>query len=114
MDKLGSPSSHLTCDAIIEVYKYGHSKKSGSRNTLIALHENHKDLQVLKSELRKKYGLLIDARRWLIGDFNLELGICDNRGGMSGKVYIASSQQEWENLRTKVYSGMGQYILLGK
>ena len=57
---------------------------------------------------------LIDARRWLIGDFNLELGICDNRGGMSGKVYIASSQQEWENLRTKVYSGMGQYILLGK
>ena len=104
----------MTCDAIIEVYKYGHSKKSGSRNSLIALHENHKDLQVLKSELRKKYGLPIDARRWLIGDFNQELGICDNRGGMYGKVYIASSQQEWENLRTKVYSGMGQYILLGK
>ena len=69
------------CKCHFDFSKLQISKFLGS----IALHENHKDLQVLKSELRKKYGLLIDARRWLIGDFNLELGICDNRGGCLGR-----------------------------
>ena len=98
----------MTYDAIFEVYKYGYSKKSGSRKTLVALHEDHKDLNILKNELCKKYGLLANAQRWLIGDFDLEIGICDNRECVSGKTYIASSQLEWENLRTKVYNGMWQ------
>lgn len=111
---LQASDTYLTCDAIVEVYKFGHSKQSGSRNTLVALHESHKDLHSLKSDLRKNYGLLTDAKRWQIGDFNIEIGICDNRDGASnaGKTYIASSQMEWENLRTKVYSGMWQCTLL--
>lgn len=99
----------LTVDTAIEIYQYGHSKKSGSRNTLFVLLDKHKDLSVLRKALRKEYGLTTDARRYQIGDFNIEIGVT-----CSEKAYMANTQTEWQNLRTRFYSGTGQYCLLGE
>ena len=86
----------LTIDTAIEIYQYGLSKKSGSRNTLFVLSDKHKDLSVLKKALRKEYGLTTDARRYQIGDFNIEIGVT-----CSEKAYMANTQTEWQNLRTR-------------
>ena len=99
----------LTVDTTIAIYQYSHSKKSGSQNTLCVLSDKHQDLSVLKKDLRKEYGLTTDARRYQIGDFNIEIGVT-----FSEKGYMANTQTEWQNLRTRFYSGKGQYCLLGE
>lgn len=68
----------------------------------------HQDLCALRKDLRKEYGLTIDAR-YQIGDFNIEIGVT-----CSEKTYMANMQMEWENLRTRFYSGSGQYSLIGE
>lgn len=89
-------SSKLTVDTTIEVCKYSHSKKSGCRNTLFVMSDIHQDLCALRKDLRKEYGLTTDARRYQIGDFNIEIGVT-----CSEKTYMANTQMEWENLRTR-------------
>ena len=96
------PTVNLKCDATIEVYKYNHSKRSSLRHTVVSLSEKHSDIQTLKKDLRSEYGLSSDARRCQIGDFNID------------KTYIASSQTEWQNLMSILYSGIGQYSIIGK
>lgn len=78
----------------IEVYKYGHNKRSCLRHTLVAMREAHKDLSALKLDLRKDYGLTSDARRCQIGNFNINIGVSDE-----SKTYMATTQMEWENIR---------------
>ena len=102
-------SLKLTADAAVEVYKYSHTKKSGSRNTLFVMSDKHRDLCALKKDLGKEYGLTTDARRYQVGEFNIEIGVT-----CSEKTYVANTQTEWENLRTRFYSGTGQYCLLGE
>ena len=80
----------LTVDAATEIYQYGHTKKSGSRNTLFVLSDKHQDLSALKKDLRKEYGLTTDARRYQIGHFNIEIGVA-----CSEKAYMANTQTEW-------------------
>ena len=87
-------SSKLTVDTTIEVYKYGHSKKSDCRNTIFVTSDFHRDLCTLKKDLRKEYRLATDARRNQIGDFNIEIGVA-----CSEKTYMANAQTDWENLR---------------
>lgn len=72
-----SSGSGFSCDANIEVYKYGHSKRSWIRHTLVAMREVHKNVAALTSDLRKEYGLSSDARRCQIGNFNIEIGVSD-------------------------------------
>jgi len=103
------PTAHLTCDATIEIYKYNHNKRSSFRHTLVSLSEKHSDLQALKKDLRSEYGLSSDARRCQIGDFDIDIGV-----SREDKTYIASSQTEWQNLISRLYSGIGQYNLIGK
>ena len=79
----------LTVDAAIEIYQYGRTKKSGSRNTLFVLSDKHQDLSALKKDLRKEYGLTTDARRYQIGHFNIENGVT-----CSEKAYMANTQTE--------------------
>ena len=99
----------LTVDAAIEIYQYGHTKKSGSRNTLFVLSDKHQDLSALKKDLRKEYGLTTGVRRYQISHFSIEIGVI-----CSEKAYMANTQTEWQNLRTRFYSGTGQYCLLGE
>lgn len=99
----------LTVDTTIEIYQYGHTKKSGFRNTLFVLSDKHRDLSALKKDLRKEYGVTTDARRYQIGDFNIEIGVT-----CSEKAYMANTQTEWQNLMTRFNSGTGQYCLVGK
>ena len=103
------PTVNLKCDATIEVYKYNHSKRSSLRHTVVSLSEKHSDIQTLKKDLRSEYGLSSDARRCQIGDFNIDIGISGE-----DKTYIASSQTEWQNLMSILYSGIGQYSIIGK
>lgn len=99
----------LTVDTTIEVYQYGHTKKSGFRNTLFVLSDKHRDLSFMKKSLRKEYGVATDAKRYQIGDFSIEIGVT-----CSDKAYMANTQTEWQNLMTRFNSGTGQCCLLGK
>jgi len=103
------PTANLKCDATIEVYKYNHNKRSSIRHTVVSLSEKHSDIQTLKKDLRSEYGLSSDARRCQIGDFNIDIGI-----SREDRTYIASSQTEWQNLMSRLYSGIGQYSIIGK
>lgn len=98
----------LTVNAAIEIYQYGHTKKSGSQNTLFVLSDKHQDLSALKKDLRKEYGLTTDARRYQIGHFNIEIGVT-----CSEKAYMANTQTECQKLRTRFYSGIGHGHVLG-
>ena len=100
---------NLKCDATIEVYKYNHNKRSSLRHTVVSLTEKYSDIQTLKKDLRSEYGLSSDARRCQIGDFIIDIGI-----SREDKTYIASSQTEWQNLMSRLYSGIGQYSIIGK
>jgi len=44
----------LTVDTTIEVYQYGHTKKSGFRNTLFVLSDKHRDLSFMKKKSQKR------------------------------------------------------------
>ncbi|KAL9976774.1 hypothetical protein ACROYT_G014104 [Oculina patagonica] len=101
------PTAHLKCDATIEVYKYNHNKRSSFRHTLVSLSEKHSDLQTFKKDLRSEYGLSSDARRCQIGDFNIDIG-----NSREDKTYITSSQTEWQNPISRLYSGIGQYSII--
>lgn len=79
-------SMKLTCDMTIEVCKYSHSERSGFRNTLFVMCKRHRDLHALKKDLRKDDGLTTDAKRYQIGDFNVEIGI-----SRCGKTYMANT-----------------------
>lgn len=103
------PTVNLKCDATIEVYKYNHNKRSSLWNTVVSLSEKHSDIQTLIKDLRSEYGLASDARRCQIGDFHIDIGI-----SREDKTYIASSQTEWQNLMSRLYSCIGQYSLVGK
>ena len=78
-------------------------------HTVVSLSEKHSDIQTLKKDLRSEYGLSSDAKRCQIGDFNIDIGI-----SREDKTYIASSQTEWQNLMSRLYSGIGQYSIIGK
>ena len=73
------------------------------------LSDKHRDLSALKKDLRREYGVTTDARRYQIGDFNIEIRVT-----CSEKAYMANTQMEWQNLMTRFNSGTGQYCLLGK
>lgn len=103
------PTVNWKCDATIEVYKYNHNKRSSFRLTIVSLSEKHSDIQTLKKDLRLEYRPLSDARRCQIGDFSIDIGI-----SREDKTYIASSQTEWQNLMSRLYSGIGHYSKIGK
>lgn len=91
----------IAIDCTIEVYPFGHSKRTYHRETVVTLEDLFgKDLASCKKGVRAKYGILADAARCAIGDFQLDLGIKTH--GDSDKVYTAQSQAEWENLLAKI------------
>jgi hypothetical protein len=99
---VNNDSSYLSCDMTIEMYKYGHSKNVDSR-------DQHKDLHAMKQDLWKEYGIMTDARRFQIANFNVEIGVTNCE-----KTFMASTQVEWEKMRMRFYSGCGQNSITGK
>ena len=70
-----------------------------------------KDLPSCKKELQTKYGILADAARCAIGDFQLDLGVKTH--GDSDKVYTALCQAEWENLLAKIKNNLASHSIVG-
>lgn len=103
---------NIEVDTVIEIYRYGYQKKSGTRNTVVKLTDKHKNMITLKNDLKKQYGLTTDARRHQIGEFNVDIGV-----SCTEKAYMATTQTEWQNFMPRLYSGSrgtGQYCLLGE
>ena len=105
----------ITIDCTIEVYPFGYTKRSYHRETVVSLEDLFdKDLPSCKNEIRAKYGVLADAERCAIGDFQLDLGVKTH--GVHGdcdKVYTAQSQAEWENLLAKMKNNLANHSVVG-
>lgn len=68
--------SNFSTDCCIEVYPFGHTKRSYFRDTAILLTDvMDSRFTRIQQTIRSKYGILKDASRCQIGDFKLDLGI---------------------------------------
>ena len=104
-------ASGITIDCSIEVYPFGHTKRTYYHDTVISLDDvMDTELTKIRKEIRAKYGILEDASRCGIGDFKVDLGIkfCND-----SKVYIAQSETEWNNLLERIKNSLGNYSVLG-
>ena len=67
---------NIAIDCTIKVYPFGQTKRANHRNTVVTLKDLFgKDLPSCKKVVQAKYGILMDAVRCAIGEFQLDLGI---------------------------------------
>ena len=110
-EKIRMIPSNFSIDCCIEVYPFGHTKRSYFRDTAILLTDvMDSRFTSIQQTIRSKYGILKDASRCQIGDFKLDLGIKSHN---DSKVYTAESETEWENLLGKVKNSLSNYSFVG-
>ena len=99
-------------DTMIEVFKFGHSKRCFSRFTIVSFSCTAGTLADCKQIVKRDYGITEDAKRANVGQFNIDIGIC-GRTGVNVTTFLAQTEAEWSNVVSRLRYSSKDYMLLG-
>ena len=100
-------------NALIEVFKFGHSKRCYSRFTIVVFSCTTGILAECKQLVKRDYGITGDARCPNVGQFNIDIGIC-GRTNVNVPTFLAQTEAEWQNILMRLRNSTKDHMLLGK